>query len=239
MRAPVLLEDLTESIRMTQQFTTERHGRIIALSTAPGTLSPAMGGPPDEAGIEQVDIYDFAGLDLGGVSGILVTGMCDQVYLSRHQDKLEGFVRGGGRVLINGHISQPFLPGLPKWRKLVYSRPEDLVIEPAAPHPVWAGIDTKDLLFRTGVPGDHSHETLAEIGVAGFYGRGYAVRLPEAAIVINTIGPLKAPIDYAFPLGDGEVVVHAGLDLAAFPGSPSNTLGNFAPNISAWLRGPR
>lgn len=220
-------------------------GRIIQLATAPGVRSPGMGATRAWAGGELVDIYDFGGLDLAGVSGIVITGMCDQVYLNRQREKLEKFVRGGGRLLINGHVSIPFLPGLPKWRKLAYSRPEDLVIESAAPHPLWHGIDPADLLFRTGSTGPHTREMLREIGVAGFYGRGYSVRLPEGSTVINTIGSLSAPIDYAFPLGDGEVVVHAGLDLAAFPrsqgseGDPGTSLGNFESNARAWLGGTR
>lgn len=96
-----------------------------------------------------------------------------------------------------------------------------------------------DVLYRTGVPGEHSRERLAEIGVAGFYGRGYVVRLPKHATIINTIGPLKGPIDYSFPLGEGEVVVHSGLDLEAFTDIPGTTLGKFGPNVRAWLGGTR
>lgn len=214
---------------------TPQQGRIIELSSAPGKRSPRMGTGSGWSGIERIDLYDFSNFDLGEVSGIIVSSMCDQVYLSRNRSKLEAFVRAGGRVLFNGHVSQPFLPGLPKWRKLVFTRPEDLVIESASPHRIWAGIDLKDVLYRTGVPGEHSRERMAKIGVAGFYGRGYAVRLPEGARVINTIGPLQAPIDYSFPLGEGEVVVHAGLDLEAFADTPGTTLGRFGPNVRAWM----
>ncbi|MBP1325556.1 hypothetical protein JOF28_000788 [Leucobacter exalbidus] len=214
--------------------------RIIALVSSPNRPAQ-MGATPVVAHdpIERVDIYDFAHLNLDGVTGILITGMCDQEFLSRQQPKLEAFVRAGGRVLINGHVTKPFLPGLPKWRKLMFSRPEDLVIEPANPHPIWQGIDLADVLYRTGVPGAHTRAELEQIGVAGFYGRGYAVRLPADATVINTIGPLRAPIDYAFPLGDGEVAVHQGLDLEAFPDAPGTTLGSFAPNVRAWLGSTR
>lgn len=219
---------------------TARHGaqpgRIIALSTMPH-LGSGMGAQPARGAIEHVDIYRLADLDLADVTGISISGMCDQEYLSRHQAKLEAFVRAGGRMLINGHVAKPFLPGLPKWRKLVFTQPADLVVEAAMPHALWRGVDLADVLYRTGVPGVHTRQELEKIGVAGFYGRGYAVRLPEGATVINTIGPLRAPIDYTFPLGMGEVVVHQGLDLAAFFGIPGSTLGNFETNIHAWLGG--
>ena len=219
---------------------TRAAGRIIELSPAPGAPAergPRMGGGEGWSDIERIDLYDLADLDLAGVTGIIISGMCDQVYLERQQAKLVACVEAGGRILVNGHVATPFLPGLPKWRKLVFTRPDDLVIEPASAHPIWEGIDMADVLYRTGVPGQHSRARLEEIGVAGFYGRGYAVRLPEGARVINTIGPLRAPVDYAFPLGAGEVVVHSGLDLEAFPDTPGTTLGRFATNVRAWLGG--
>lgn len=212
-------------------------GRVLHVSPAPGDLSPGMGAFEAPKGMEAVDIYALGEVDLAGVSGIIFTGMCDQVHLGRLREKLEAFVRRGGRILINGHIVVPFLEGLPKWRKLAYSRPDDLVIESASPHPIWAGVDTAELLFRTGVPGVHRPERLAEIGVAGFYGRGYSVRLPQGATVINTIGTLRAPIDYSYLLGEGEVVVHGGLDLGVFAQTPGTSLTALGPNIIAWLRG--
>lgn len=214
-------------------------GRIVHLSPAPGDLSPGMGAFQAPPQMKAVDIYELVSLDLADVSGMLITGMCDQRYLGRCREQLEGFVRGGGRILFNGHVIEPFLPGLPKWRKLVYTRPEDLVIERANEHPVWDGVDVSELLYRTGVPGVHSPERLAEIGVAGFYGRGYTLRLPAEATVINTIGQLRAPIDYLLPIGAGEVLVHGGLDLGVFAATPGTTLTALGSNIIAWLGGVR
>lgn len=215
------------------------NGRILHLSPAPGDLSPGMGPFTAPASMEAVDIYDLGTTSLSGVTGILITGMCDQRHLGRNREQLEAFVRGGGRILFNGHVIEPFLPGLPKWRKLQYTRPADLVIERATEHPVWAGVDVSELLYRTGVPGPHTPERLSEIGVAGFYGRGYTLRLPEQATVINTIGQLRAPIDYVYPIGDGEVLVHGGLDLGVFAATPGTTLTALGPNIVSWLGGAR
>lgn len=212
-------------------------GRILYLSPAPGESSPGMGAFRAPAGMEPLDIYDLGSADLSGTTGILVSGMCDQVHLSRQREKLDSFVRSGGRVLVNGHVVETFIEGLVPWRRLDYRDPSDLTIHSAARHPVFEDVDMSEVLFRTGVPGPHDQKRLAEIGVAGFYGRGYHVGLPAGAIVVNTIGPLHAPIDYAYPLGLGEVLVHGGLDLGVFAATAGTTLVRLAPNIVSWLEG--
>lgn len=212
-------------------------GRMLAVSPTASGGDPAMAAFSGLPGMEQIDIYALGTEDLDGVTGISLSGMCDQVYLGRIGGRLEAFVRGGGRLLVNGHVVERFLPGLARWRKLAYKRPADLVIESAAPHPVFAGVDMSEVLFRTGVPGPHTPEELAGVGVAGFYGRGYHVELPEGATVLNTIGQLRAPIDYAYPLGAGSVLVHGGLDLAVFAQTPHTTLPALGTNITAWLGG--
>lgn len=217
----------------------DQGGRIIHLSPAPGEGSPGMGpfnAPPP---MEAHDVYELEHLDLAGVTGMLITGMCDQVHLARHSELLEGFVRSGGRIVFNGHVVERFLPGLPKWRRMTYRNPSDLVIRRAADHPIFEGVDMSEVLYRTGVPGTHTPEELAKIGVAGFYGRGYSLDLPEGATVVNTIGQLGGPIDYVFPLGDGEVFVHGGLDLGVFAMTPGTTLTAIGPNLISWLGGAR
>lgn len=211
--------------------------RVLHVSPAPAPPGAPQGPLSGATGMESVDIYALGNEDLGDVTGIVLSGMCDQRHLGTLRDRLEVFVRDGGRILINGHVIEPFLPGLPRWRLLPYGGPEDLGIERAAPHPVWDGVDLREVLFRAGTPGPHSLETLARIGVAGFYGRGYAVDLPDGATVINTIGQLRAPIDYVFPLGAGEVLVHSGLDLGVFAMTPGTTLTAIGPNLLNWLGG--
>lgn len=211
--------------------------RILHVSPAPPRRSEPQGPLGAPAGMEPVDIYELEGQDLTDVCGIVLSEMCDQRHLNTLRDRLEAFVRGGGRLLINGHVIEPFLPGLPKWRLLPYGGPADLGIRRETDHPVWEGVDVRELLFRAGIPGPHSLETLAQIGVAGFYGRGYAVDLPDGAVVINSIGQLRAPIDYVFPLGEGEVLVHSGLDLSVFAMTPGTTLTSIAPNLLTWLGG--
>lgn len=210
-------------------------GRLVMLAPAPGVRSPGMGGFVAPPGFDAVDPYDLDELDLSEVQGIIVSGMCDQVRLSRDLDRFTAWVRDGGRMLVNGHVVRPWVAGMPTWRRLEYRGPADLGITSLAAHPIWAGVDPADLLYRTGVPGTHTHEELERIGVAGFYGRGYQAPLPDGAVVVNGIGPLRAPIDVEFPLGAGRVVVHAGLDLGVFAQTPGTTLTAIPGNIRRWL----
>ncbi|MBP2366921.1 hypothetical protein [Pseudonocardia parietis] len=211
--------------------------RAVGLALAP-TVAGGMGVQVAVDDLELYDCYDLPELDLGTVGGISLSATCDQLFLGRHRALLEEFVRSGGRLLVNGHVVEPFLPGLARWRRLVYEGPRDLVISRLSPHPIWDGVDLDDVLFRTGVPGAHTFEELRAIGVAGFYGRGYHLDLPEGARVLNGIGPLQAPIDYTFALGAGEVVVHGGLDLLTFA-DPTRSTARFATTVIAWLRSDR
>ncbi|MGW3955069.1 hypothetical protein ACWEKM_29975 [Streptomyces sp. NPDC004752] len=186
----------------------------------------------------SVDLYDLdARLLTGGrVRGLMLSPDCDQVFLERNATLLETFVRGGGRVLVNGHVVRPFLPGLPSWRAIDHHGPADLVISPVTPHPIWDGVDFHELLYRTGVPGTPTGEELARVGVAGFYGRGHHSRVPESGTVVNGIGPHALPLDIVYPLGDGLVLAHAGNDLLGFS-DPDRTTRTLGPRLIAWLEG--
>ena len=146
-------------------------------------------GENPEGEFVALDVYRLPESDLSDVTGIALAGDVDQIFLAQHQATLDDFVRGGGRVLVNGHVQRPFLTGLTRWRKLVFERPADLRLTRHADHPVWRGSRTEDFLYSTGEPGPHEWERLEQIGVAGFYGRGYTAAPPADAIVIHTIGP--------------------------------------------------
>lgn len=190
--------------------------------------------------ITSVDVYDLdyseaRGRILSG-AGLIVPAGADHMFLSTHLDALTEFVRGGGRVLINGQITVPFIQGLAPWSKLTARSALELQPVQLNEHPVWAGVDYDDLHYRTGAPGVHSYEALVEIGVAGFYGRGYHVDIPADATVITGIGPLRLPLDYSYRIGDGEVLVHAGRDLEKYA-DPRYSTGAFGENLVRWLRG--
>jgi hypothetical protein len=184
-----------------------------------GTHSPA-GTSGDDPRLGEVDIYRLPATDLTGVRGLITAAGADQIFLERHRDLLTGFVRAGGRIAVMGHAVTAFLPGLGVWRKLTYSGPKDLAISLGDPHPVWEGVDPVDLSFRK--------------GVSGFYARGYADKLPADALIATRIGRLALPLDYIYPLGAGQVLVHGGNDLTNWKDDP-NTSARMTPQLIDWL----
>lgn len=203
--------------------------------------STPMRGLPDpgwRGAIEDVDAYDLADPARRGkilaARALIISGAADHLMLHRHREHLTGFVRDGGRVLVNGQVVLPFIDGLCRWLKLDYRSPWDLRPHALADHPVWDGVDYRDLHFRTGVPGTHSYEQLQEIGVAGFYGRGYHSPLPDGGTAVTGIGPDSLALDYTYPLGTGEVLVHGGLDLEGFADERYSS-ARLGPNLVKWL----
>ncbi|WP_427868605.1 hypothetical protein [Leucobacter luti] len=174
----------------------------------------AAGGPSGRA--ELRDVYDLDSMELSSYTGVVVSGHCDQRFLCKQREVLERWVVEGGRLLINGHPHLGFLSELPRTRKLEFHTQSELALAEVEPHPIWSGIDRRDVLFKTGVPGVHSFEELKRIGVAGFYAHAYLVGLPRGTRVITGIGAHRLPVDVSYPLGSGEVIVHCGNDLAVF-----------------------
>ncbi|MDO4887327.1 MAG: hypothetical protein Q3979_01270 [Actinomycetaceae bacterium] len=203
----------------------------------PTVLKLVMRSPsePDDGKVTTIDIYDLPGRDLADYRGLIVTMGCDQVFLHERRDELSAWVRSGGRMLVSGHPLRPFVDGMPTIRKMEFHGAGDVWLSPLGEHPIWAGVDRRDVLFNTGVPGQHSFEELTRIGVAGFYARNYLADLPEGAIEITGIGPGKLPVDVAYPLGSGEVIVHAGNDLLGFdrPGTTAERLSQTAVSYLA------
>jgi hypothetical protein len=97
---------------------------------------------------------------------------------------------------------------------------------------VWEGVDFDELLYRTGVPGTPVGGELARVGVAGFYGRGHHARVREGGTVINGTGPCRLPLDFAHPLGEGQVMTHAGSGVHGFS-DPDRTTRDLGPRLLA------
>ncbi|MGW0252067.1 hypothetical protein ACWDYH_36125 [Nocardia goodfellowii] len=191
-------------------------------------------GSFEAAGWRQLDLYDLPDADLATVTGIYLAADIDQEFLADHRKWLGRFVADGGRVVVNGHVQRVFVDGLTRWRKLDFRKPADLALTRVSEHPVWAGFDPRVFLYNTGTPGPLPFEELERIGVAGFYGRGYYLDLPDEARVIHTIGPTACPIDYVYSLGAGQVLVHGGNDLLQFAGADRGTTA-LAGQLLSWL----
>lgn len=186
--------------------------------------------------VQAVDVYDLDHTDLDQFTGVLVDSGCDQRFLSGHSHRLSDWVRAGGRVVANGHPVMSWLDDMPTHRKLDFRTQDDLWLSATGDHPIWAGVDRRELLFRTGVPGRHSFERLQHIGVAGFYAHAYLVDLPIGAVTVTGIGQSRLPVDVVYPLGDGEVVLHIGNDLSSFA-VPETTAAGLSDRVIDYLEG--
>lgn len=192
-------------------------------------------GGVDAGRLREIDVYELFDAALSDVTGVYLSGDVDQEFLADHRDEFDELVRGGLRVVVNGHVQRPFLTGLTRWRRAEYRGPADLALTRVHDHPVWRGVDPQALLYNT-PPGRYTPEERAEVGVAGFYGRGYYLDLPEGARVVHTLGRIAGPIDLVYPLGRGEVLVHAGNDLMQFA-SPDRGTAALRDNLLDWLEG--
>lgn len=163
-----------------------------------------------------VDTYDLPSSQLSDYDGIIVSMGADQILLSRMKKELSQWVRAGGKILINGLPMRSFVDDMPTHRKMQFHGFEDVWLHHVEDHPIWEGIDMRDVLLCTGVAGSHTFEEMLEIGVAGFYARSYLAELPKGAQVITGIGPCRLPVDISYRLGAGEVIVHCGNDLGSF-----------------------
>ena len=207
-------------------------------------LKLVMGKPGDCGGEEccadtsvyTADIYSLPDIDVADYRGLICTMGCDQVFLAAHRERITAWVRAGGKLLTSGHPMIQFVEGLPQTRKMEFHGLDDVWLSSCEPHPIWGGIDRKDVLFNTGVPGKHTFEELKEIGVAGFYARNYLAALPENSVVITGIGSGKLPVDISYRLGEGEVIVHAGNDLMSFERSGTST-ASWNAKIVSYLGG--
>jgi len=164
-----------------------------------GGDAPALACHPVGAGrVRGVDCYELCPETLAGAAAILVGIHVDQRHLQSLSSMLDSFVTGGGRAVICGQVAIPFMGGLSPFRPLEGYGVDDLAVHSIQAHPVWAGVDLGDITFTR--------------GVAGFYGRGWH-EPPDDALVVNGLGPSRLALDYVYPYGSGEVLVHGGNDL--------------------------
>ena len=204
------------------------------MSVLKAMMAPRQGELVD--GFHEVDVYDLLGACTPETTGVYLTGDVDQEFLAAHRDELTAYVRDGGRMLVNGHVQRIFLDGLSRWRRLDFRSPADLALNRVCDHSVFSSVDPKALLYNSGRTGPVPFDELEQIGVAGFYGRGCYLDLPDEARVVHTIGRTAAPIDYEYPIGAGRVLVHGGNDLLQFAGEHRGTAA-LRTQIVEWLEG--
>lgn len=182
-------------------------------------IATIMNAPSMCADVQEehiIDTYDFPSCSLEEYQGLIISMGADQIQLQRMKGRLSDWVRAGGRILVNGLPMLSFIDGMPTHRKMQFHGFEDVWLHHVEDHPIWEGVDMRDVFLRTGVEGVHDFEEMLEIGVAGFYARSYLAELPDNARVITGIGSGKLPVDVSYTLGKGEVIIHNGNDLGSF-----------------------
>lgn len=153
----------------------------------------------------------------------LVTGQqLDQDALLKLKPALEAFLDQGGRWFFNGHVVRPMLDGLHQYQPIANPRRPDFDLSSINPHPIFDGLDLKQLE--------------ANKGVAGFYGRG-CNPLPIGAVAVNGLGVALVPIDWVWarPKG-GRMFSHSGNDLGTM-GLEWGLAPELSARIFAWTNG--
>ncbi len=175
---------------------------------------------PFSAVVDVIALYELENTPLADYRALLFPAHVDQHYLLSQRDRLDEYLDNGGRAVCNGHIVQPFSRHLKPYEPAPYEGLDTLRIHPAAPHPIFDGVDREHLTFRK--------------GVAGFYSRG-GNPPPEEAIVLNTVGPQHMPIDWLLNLpGGGRLLVHSGNDIWMHA-NEDNSAARVAPQLIDWL----
>jgi len=191
-------------------------------------LHSGHGQPPDpvleaaKAGrvtiIAQADLTEAA---LLAHRGLITGNLLDQNALMTLRPALMQFLGVGGRWVFNGHLVRPLVEGLQPYQPIPAPKRADFTLTAQVPHPVFGGIDLKEL--------ETNH------GVAGFYGRGCNPP-PVGAVVLNTLGD-GVPVDWVWyrPTG-GAIFSHAGNDLAQI--ATMHGIGaRVWANLIAWAAG--
>ncbi len=184
---------------------------------------------PDDAplpdrltGVRRLAQDELSGPDaLRDVGAVLIPMHADQRHLATVQPVLERFLATGGTVVVCGQIAHPFLRDLRPFVPLAPMSRAELAVRIETDHPIWAGIEPRDLTFRR--------------GVAGFYGRGENPPPPGASI-LTTVGRGRMALDWLSErLEGGRLLVHGGNDLWSFADDDS-TAARLAPQLLAWLQ---
>lgn len=175
-------------------------GRFLYVQNAYGGPPPALTKVSGHT-IHFYQQYDTERLDWSTYDAVLISMSADQVHLNEISPKLQAYLNGGGTLLINGHVTRPFLPELSRYEPMEKRGLKELVIHRENEHPLFQHISAESLTLRK--------------GVAGFYGRGTNPP-PTGALVIHSVGPDHVAVDWLYDRPEGgRIFVHSGVELWA------------------------
>tara|TARA_R110002020_G_scaffold22444_37_gene75906 strand:+ start:481 stop:1086 length:606 start_codon:yes stop_codon:yes gene_type:complete len=195
---------------------------VLLIHSHFGEVAPVYAAADLAGQLTIVRERDLRADDLAKASGLITTTHLDQIGLLDHADALQDMLNSGGRWFFNGHMMRRFVPGLDLYVPLKAPRRADYALTRLYEHPLFAGIEQRQLEENK--------------GVAGFYGRGHNP-LPAGGQPVNGIGPAMLPVDWVWarPQG-GAIFSHAGNDLSGMIGDHGQgaLLGR---RIIDWCRG--
>jgi len=175
---------------------------------------------PEARGVVSRPMYEVSEEDLCRFDAILLPAHIDQRALAQRSAGLGRFLDQGGTLVFNGHVVYPVLPELAIFVPAPGGGLADLMVERVADHPVFAGVDVKDLSLRR--------------GVAGFYGRG-ANPPPAGAKILHRLQADHSPLDWVWqrPAG-GQIFMHGGNTLWMYVDDDTSA-ARIAPQLLRWL----
>ncbi len=187
---------------------------VVYLKSFRAYQADRMGGlVPQDWRYTGIEMYALETFDLAGVDVLIVPDMHDQIFMKGLEPKLTAFLADGGHLLINGHITEPWLPCLSPF-KAVSPRPfTNWMIRAAQPGVFFGRMDFENF---------HRHE-----GILGQYARGYSDPPPGAQWLCVIGGPRadgtvdEGPIDWVWRMpGGGKVLMHNGDNIHHFCSDP-------------------
>ncbi|HEX7276664.1 MAG TPA: hypothetical protein VF244_04755 [Acidimicrobiales bacterium] len=192
---------------------------ILLLDARTGT-TPRSEEPElrQRASVVVEDVYRLPDLDLGPFHALHISGMVDQEFLWQQRDVIDRFLDDGKLVVFCGHLLRPWLPGCGTFVPVAVTSYRDYVVHLADPHPVFDGVDPRDLTFRR--------------GVAGFFARGHHPPPPGAEVLATLAG--GQPITWIDrSTTNGTVFTHAGNDLIGF--ADDSTAARLGAQLLDWI----
>jgi len=171
---------------------------------------------------DEIDHYALHDTDLTPYAALMLPAHLDQRYFGTLTERVSDWLDAGGTLVFNGHVAWPMLPEFQPFMALEKRSLENLQIHRITDHPVFDGVDMKDLTYRR--------------GVAGFYARGCNPP-PAGAVPLLGVGPAHVPCDWVYdrPQG-GRIFMHAGNDLWMYAGDKT-TAHRIVPQLMDWALG--
>lgn len=170
--------------------------------------------------LERISPYCIDTQNLTAYKAILIPAHTDQRALAKVALSLSHYLDQGGLIVFNGHVAYPFLDELKPFIPVPKTSLDYLMVERVTPHPIFEGVELKDMSFRR--------------GVSGFYGRGHNPP-PPGAVVLHQLSGTNAPIDWLYqrPSG-GTILMHSGNSIWMHF-SDKTSAARITPQLFHWI----